>query len=66
MLVGDNVQRKGEAKVGVVTSMRVRGVAGSTATYIDWIEVTYQNGTVIKGLPFSFSVVKKASDLESK
>ena len=57
--VGDLVQHNSSKDVGVVTAVRIRGAAGSTATYVDWVEVTYENGSIIKRDPCCFTAVNK-------
>ena len=55
---GDKVTRRNETYVGVITNLRERGVAGSAVTYLEWVEVTYDNGTVVKGDPAYFTKVE--------
>ena len=45
---GDKVKRKDDTAVGEITSVRERGVAGSSCTYLEWVEVTYTNGLIIR------------------
>ena len=54
---GDLVRRPGDEAVGVVTARKERGVAGSDVTYFEWIEVTYQNGIVLRAAPSNFEKV---------
>jgi hypothetical protein len=55
---GELVTRKNDLSVGTVTRVHERGVAGSACTYIEWIEVTYPNGDVVKGDPHTFVRLK--------
>ena len=55
---GDKVTRRGDVHVGIITNLRERGVAGSAVTYNEWVEVTYDNGTVVKGNPLLFIKVE--------
>ena len=56
---GDRAKRINEEYIGVVTSLRERGVAGSAVTYVEWVEVTYPNGMIVKGDPAFFVKVQK-------
>lgn len=51
---GDAVTRRGEEEVGTVTRVKERGVAGSAHTYIEYIDVTYEDGRVVQGDPSLF------------
>ena len=55
---GDRVRRRGDIHIGVVVNLRERGVAGSAVTYAEWIEVEYKDGTIVKGDPGIFEIVK--------
>ena len=57
---GDEVKRINEDYAGIITTLRERGVAGSAVTYVEWIEVTYPNGMIMKGDPCLFEKVQKS------
>jgi len=46
MKKGDKVLRKGESLIGVIESVRWRGVAGCTVCFIDYITVAWSNGKI--------------------
>tara|TARA_B100000579_G_C22041549_1_gene492863 strand:+ start:115 stop:318 length:204 start_codon:yes stop_codon:yes gene_type:complete len=48
---GDRVQHTIENIVGIITNIKERGVAGSSTTYREWIEITCDNGMIIKVTP---------------
>jgi hypothetical protein len=54
---GDRVQHRIDSHVGTITDLRERGVAGCAVTYLEWVEVTYDNGMITKGVPNSFKLV---------
>ena len=55
---GDRVRYKQDTRVGRVTRIKERGVAGCGVTYIEWIEITYVDGTTVKGAPLVFEAVE--------
>jgi hypothetical protein len=55
---GDRACHKQDSRVGKVTRIKERGVAGSAVTYIEWIEITYVDGTTVKDDPLRFKVVE--------
>jgi hypothetical protein len=57
---GDEVRRISDRMIGIVTTVRERGVAGSACTYIDYIEVEMIDGTIVRSEPRFFEhVIKK-------
>ncbi|HIK67151.1 MAG TPA: hypothetical protein EYF95_04210 [Flavobacteriales bacterium] len=55
---GDRVRHKQDPRVGKVTRIKERGVAGCAVTYIEWIEIAYVDGTTVKDAPPRFEVVE--------
>jgi peptide methionine sulfoxide reductase MsrA len=55
---GDRVVSRDGSYVGTVTRIKERGVAGSDTTYVEWIEVTYDNGLIVQSDPSSFTAVE--------
>ena len=51
---GDKVRKRNELHIGTIVAIKERGVAGCGVTYIEWIEVAYPNGMIVRGDPSSF------------
>jgi hypothetical protein len=59
---GDRVRKGTDPYIGIVVTVRERGVAGSAVTYTQYIEVEYENGIIIRGEPHCF---EKVNEVES-
>lgn len=55
---GDKVKHIQDSYVGSVTNIKERGVAGSSVTWIEWVEVSCENGIVVKADPSFFKLVE--------
>lgn len=55
--INDRVVSIRDGKTGVVIYVRWRGVAGCNVTYVDWIEVAYDDGTTGNAHPRYFKKV---------
>ena len=59
---GDKVRKRRDTQVGTVIGLKERGVAGSAVTYLEYIEVEYEDGTVVRAEPNHF---EKVDEVES-
>ena len=57
---GHRAKRRNDSYVGIVVKIKERGVAGSAVTYVDWIEIEYDNGMIVRGDPNLFERVEDA------
>ena len=60
MKIGERVRNRRDMRIGTVTARKERGVAGSSTTYFEWVEVTYEDGTTAKYPPSSLEVVDES------
>ena len=61
MKVGDKVKIRSSDDGEILTITRIfwRGAAGSNVSYIDSVEVTYENGMKMKADPKRIEIVKE-------
>ena len=54
---GDRVRHVKDSFLGVVANIKERGVAGSSVTWVEWIEVMCDNGLIVKAEPNKFRLI---------
>ena len=56
---GDRVKHYRDSRFGTITATKEQGVAGSAVTYLEWVDVAFDDGTTQRAPPGYFKLVPR-------